>query len=280
MNGRKFRDLLIEQGHVVMPGAYNAFNAIQIAKAGFPGVYISGAGLSNSLGVPDDGTLELEDFLYVGKWITQAVKIPVICDADTGFKNIEETVEKYIEAGFSGLHIEDQVFPKKCGHLPGKEVVEKKEMNSRIGQACRARDKHDPGFVIIARTDARGASNIAEEDQLNESIARGQIYLEAGADMIFPESLRTKEEFSIYREEVPGFLMANMTEFGKTPFIKERDFLNLGFKVVIFPVSLFRYHAGKTKTFLSRLKEDGNQEHLVPEMMSRSEINKFLNYEP
>lgn len=263
-----------------MPGAYNAFVAKQIAEAGFPGIYVSGAGLSNSLGVPDDGTLGLQDFLYLGRRIVEAVEIPVICDADTGFEKIEETVRKYIEGGFSGLHIEDQVFPKKCGHLSGKEVIPRENMVVKVKEACAARDKYDPDFFIIARTDARGASNLESKDQFNESITRGNLYREAGADMIFPESLTTKDEFARYGKEVPGYLLANMTEFGNTPFIKVREFWDIGFNIVIFPVSLFRYHVGKTKSFLSRLNLDGNQEHLVQEMMHRKEINGILNYEP
>lgn len=263
-----------------MPGAYNAFGAKQIEGAGFDGIYISGAGLSNSLGVPDDGTLSLEDFLYVGKWIAKAVNIPIICDADTGFQNIEETVQKYIAAGISGMHVEDQAFPKRCGHLPGKEVIERDEMIAKLRKACKTRDKLDSNFVIAARTDARGAANVDKDDQLDESIARGKLYQEAGADVIFPESLRSKDEFAMYRKEVPGYLLANMTEFGTTPFIKAKEFMGLGYNIVIFPVSLFRYQAGQAKIFLSRLKEDDSQEHLVPEMMDRAKINSILNYEP
>ena len=263
-----------------MPGAYNAFTAKQIAGGGFHGVYISGAGLSNSLGVPDNGTLGLDDFLYIGGWIAKAVNIPIICDADTGFQNIAETVKKYIEAGFSGLHIEDQVFPKRCGHLAGKEVVPREEMVARIKEACKTRDRHDPDFVIIARTDARGAANIDTGKQFEESIARGRMCREAGADMIFPESLKSQEEFALYGKETPGYLFANMTEFGETPFITAREFAEMGYNIVIFPVSLFRYHAGRSQIFLSGLNDDGNQRRFVQEMMPRSEINNLLNYKP
>jgi methylisocitrate lyase len=277
MAGKDLRDLLRNQ-KLVLPGAYNAFSAKQIAQEGFPGVYISGAGLSNCLGVPDDGTLGMEDFLYMGRWIVQAVNVPVLCDADMGFENIEHTVRKYIEAGLSGLHIEDQVFPKKCGHLPGKKVIPRSEMADKIERACAARDSHDSDFVIMARTDARGADNIDDKQQLDESITRGNLYREAGAEVIFPESLRTKKEFIRYRKEVDGYLLANMTEFGKTPFISAREFMDLGYNIIIFPVSLFRYHAGQTKMFLSRLKQEGTQQHLVNGMMNRAEINGLLDY--
>ena len=272
----ELRNLLKKQKCLVLPGAYNAFIARQIEAAGFPGVYISGAGLSCSLGVRDTGNLGLEDFCYLGRWITQAVRVPVICDADTGFQNIEDTVKKYIDAGFSGMHIEDQVFPKRCGHLPGKQVIECKDMVAKIKRACIARDKRDPDFVIIARTDARGAANIAENIQLQESIVRGNEYLEAGADMIFPDSLRNKKEFTMYRKEVSGHLLANMTEFGMTSFITTAEFAEIGYNVVLFPVSLFRYHAGMTPHLLAQLKENGNQKNFVETMMSREEINKLL----
>ena len=277
MAGQDLRNLLRKQ-KLVLPGAYNAFSAKQIAQEGFPGIYISGAGLSNGLGVPDDGSLGIEDFLYLGRWIVQAVDVPVLCDADTGFENIENTVRKYIEVGLSGLHIEDQVFPKKCGHLSGKEVIPKDEMVDKIKKACAARDSVDPDFVIMARTDARGAANIDDKHQIEECITRGNLYREAGAEVIFPESLRTQEEFARYRKEVDGYLLANMTEFGNTPFISAREFMDLGYNIIIFPVSLFRYHAGQTKMFLSRLKQEGTQQHLVQGMMDRAEINGLLDY--
>jgi len=280
MAGKSLRNLLKRQNHLVFPGAYNPFVAKQIEDFGFPGIYISGAGLANSLGVPDDGTLGLEDFLYMGQRIKKAVDIPVICDADTGFQDIEETVRRYIEVGISALQIEDQVSPKRCGHLAGKEVVTMEEMIEKIQQACATRDRYDWDFTMIARTDARGASNIESKVQLEESIHRGQLYREAGADIIFPEALQSKEEFVRYRKEVAGYLLANMTEFGITPFIKAEEFFDLGFNIVIFPVSLFRYHAGQSVKFLSQLKEDGNQKHLVQKMMDRKAIHSILNYEP
>lgn len=277
MAGKDLRNLLQKQS-LILPGAYNAFSAKQIEREGFHGVYISGAGLSNGLGVPDSGILSLADFIYFGRWIVGAVEVPVICDADTGFEHINETVKKYIEVGFSGLHIEDQRVPKQCGHLPGKEVVPRREMEEKIKEACQTRDALDPDFIIIARTDARGAANIADPAQLEESITRGNLYREAGAEVIFPESLRTSDEFSRFRKEVPGYLLANMTEFGKTPFLTVKEFIDLGFNIIIFPVSLFRFHAGQSKSFLAQLKQEGTQRHLVKGMMSRSEINGLLDY--
>ena len=157
-------------------------------------------------------------------------------------------------------------------------MVPRHEMEKKIKEACRTRDALDKDFVIIARTDARGADNIEDHVQLEESIARGNLYREAGAEIVFPESLRTREEFSRFRKEVPGYLLANMTEFGETPFLTVKEFIDLGFNIIIFPVSLFRFHAGQSKTFLARLKEEGTQQGLVSGMMSRSEINNLLDY--
>lgn len=280
MTDLKFKNLLKKKKTLIFPGTYNAFTAKLIEECGFDGVYISGAGLSNSYGVADDGSLGLDDFVYYAKWICKAVNVPVICDADTGFGNIELTVQKYIEAGLSGLHIEDQVFPKRCGHLEGKEVISSEEMTENIKKAVKTKNRLNPDFVIIARTDARGAANIATDKQLNESIKRGKVYLGAGADIIFPESLRNKAEFVEYREKVGGLLLANMTEFGKTPFFTCREFEEIGYNIVIFPVSMFRYSAGKIKHALEKIKMNGNQENLIDEMMSRKDINQILKYNP
>ncbi len=280
MKRTSIKDLIRKKKRIVFPRAYNPFIARLIENAGFDGIYISGAGLSNSLGVPDDGTLQLEAFLYFAKKIVEAVRIPVICDADTGFDNIEITVEKYIETGLAGLHIEDQVLPKRCGHIEGKEVITSKKMVEKIKKAVRIRDEKKPDFLIIARTDARGANNIDEDIQLSESIDRGRVYLDAGADMIFPESLRDKDEFRQYKKEVGGWLLANMTEFGKTPFIRHQEFKEIGYNIVIFPVTLFRFAAGRTLHALNILKKNGDQEELIDLMMNRNDINKLLNYFP
>jgi methylisocitrate lyase len=285
MSGTNLRQLLKHKNTLLMPGAYNPFTARLIAQAGFDGVYISGAGLANSLGMPDDGSLRREDFCYFAHLITRAIDLPVICDADTGLDigvegGVQTTVEHFIHSGLAGLHIEDQVFPKRCGHLSGKEVVGREEMQEKISRMARARDLCDKEFLIIARTDARGAANVIESRQLEESIERGQAYLTAGADMIFPESLRSLDEFRKYRARINAPLLANMTEFGKTPMLTAKQFEELGYNIVIYPVSLFRYVAGHTKAALKSLKKSGNQKQLIPEMLSREEINALLNYEP
>jgi methylisocitrate lyase len=265
-----------------MPGAYNPFVARQIARAGFDGVYVSGAGLANSLGMPDDGSLKREDFCYFAALITRAVSLPVLCDADTGLDvgigdGLQSTVKSYIECGLAGLHVEDQVFPKSCGHLPGKAVIEREQMEEKIRQMAKARDRHDKDFLIIARTDARGAANVSESRQLEESIERGQAYIKAGADMIFPESLRSLAEFKKYRALVEAPLLANMTEFGRTPMLTAKQFEELGYNIVIYPVSLFRFAAGRTREALETLKRDGNQRRMVRKMLNRDEIQRLLD---
>ncbi|MBL6989268.1 MAG: isocitrate lyase/phosphoenolpyruvate mutase family protein [Bacteriovoracaceae bacterium] len=261
-------------------GSHNPFIAKLVERAGFGGVYISGAGLSNSLGLPDTGILKLDDFVYMAKHITKATSLPVICDADTGFDDIEATVEQYIKAGLSALHIEDQVFPKRCGHLDGKEVIDAKLMCQKIQKATSVRDKLSKDFLIIARTDARGATNVESDQQFSESLDRGKQYLQAGADIIFPESMRTEDEFRQYRAGVDSFLLANMTEFGKSPFIAHQDFAKMGYQIVIFPVTIFRYLAGQVDGALEAIMQDGNQRNLIDAMMNRLEVNKILKYDP
>jgi methylisocitrate lyase len=279
-NGKKLRDVLKTGSCLVTVGAHNAFVAKLVERAGFGGVYISGAGLSNMNGVSDTGILKLHDFTYNANFITQATALPAISDADTGFGDVAKTVKEYIKVGVAGLHIEDQVFPKRCGHLQGKEVIPMDEMIEMIKTAVKVRDKLDPDFVIIARCDARGALNVDEDKQFAESVKRGREYIKAGADAIFPESLKNKDEFAKYRKEVDGWLLANMTEFGKTPYITYQEFAEMGYNIVIFPVTMFRYLAGKTAQGLKELKSAGHQESLLPEMLSRKEINEILNYKP
>ena len=285
MNGTTLRKLLQKKKTLRMPGAYNPFVARQIEQAGFGGVYISGAGLANSMGLPDDGTLTRDDFTYFAGRIVQAVRLPVICDADTGLDSgmkdgVAGTVKAYIRCGLAGLHVEDQVFPKRCGHLSGKEVIAREAMQEKIHRMCRARSRTGKDFVIIARTDARGASNIKESSQFEESIERGRAYLEAGADMIFPESLRSFSEFKKYRAAIEAPMLANMTEFGRTPMLTAGQFESLGYDIVIYPVSLFRYTVGQTQSALQSLRKEGNQKKLIGAMMRRERINGLLEYKP
>ncbi|MEJ2108388.1 MAG: isocitrate lyase/phosphoenolpyruvate mutase family protein [Acidobacteriota bacterium] len=279
------RQLLQQKKTLLMPGAYNPCVARLIEQEGFDGVYISGAGLANSMGIPDDGTLTRKDFTYFADLIAKAVRVPVICDADTGFdsgakNSVATTVKEYIRCGLSALHVEDQVFPKRCGHLSGKEVISREAMQEKIHRMCRARDRYDMDFMIIARTDARGAHNVEESRQLEESIERGRAYLDAGADMIFPESLRTQAEFRKFRASTDAPLLANMTEFGRTRMLTAAQFESLGYNIVIYPVSLFRYAANQTLYALKSLRKNGNQSKLIAAMMRRERINSLLDYKP
>jgi methylisocitrate lyase len=285
MSRKKLRQLIGQNNTLLMPGAFNPFSAMLIARAGFDGVYISGAGLANSLGMPDDGSLKLEDFAYFANLITRAVSLPVICDADTGLgantkEDAQLTVKTFIQCGLAGFHIEDQVLPKRCGHLRGKEIVELEEMQGKIHQMVKTRDQLDKDFLIIARTDSRGADNINESRQLAECIERGRAYVKAGADMIFPESLRSYEEFREVRNGIDAPLLANMTEFGRTPMLTAAQFRELGYNIVIYPVSLFRFSAGQMKAALERIKTEGNQQQLLDGMLTRDQINELLDYKP
>jgi methylisocitrate lyase len=285
MSGALLRKRLHEKKTLLMPGAYNPFVAKLIEQANFDGVYISGAGLANSLGLPDDGTLTRDDFAYFAGHIARAVHVPVICDADTGLDSgtkdgVAGTVKVFIRCGLAGLHIEDQVFPKRCGHLSGKEVIEREAMQDKIRRMCRARNRYGKDFIIIARTDARGAANIRESRQLEESMERGRSYFEAGADIIFPESLRSVSEFKKYRAGVDAPLLANMTEFGRTPFLTAAQFQSLGYAIVIYPVSLFRFTAGRVREGLRSIRNYGNQKELIDAMMRRESINRLLDYRP
>ena len=176
--------------------------------------------------------------------------------------------------------MEDQVFPKRCGHLSGKEVIAREDMQEKIRKMRRARDRHGKSFVIIARTDARGAANVKESRQLDESIERGKAYLEAGADAIFPESLQSAAEFKRYRRSIDAPLLANMTEFGRTPWLTAKQFQALGFNIVIYPVSLFRIAAGRTQEALQCIRKHGNQRKMIASMMDRERINRLLDYTP
>src|SRR5947208_8542068 len=215
---------LIAKGAIVLPGVPNAAMARQVERVGFDAVYVSGAGMANATaGVPDIGLLTLTEVAQLAGYIAKAVKIPAIVDADTGFGSLENaarTIRELEAAGLAGCHIEDQEFPKRCGHLAGKSLVDVKEMTERIKAAVAAR--RDPDFMIIARTDARAVENF------DRTLDRAQRYLEAGADAIFPEALQSKRECSDFDSEVDQPLLANMTEFGKSPLLSFHDLVGFG----------------------------------------------------
>jgi methylisocitrate lyase len=267
---------LIAKGAVMLPGVPNAAIARQVEHAGFDAVYVSGAGMANATaGVPDIGLLTLTEVARLAGYIARAVKIPAIVDADTGFggsENVARTIHELEAAGLAGCHIEDQEFPKRCGHLAGKSIVDVEEMTGKIKAAVAAR--RDPDFMIIARTDAR-----AVED-FDRTLDRAQRYVESGADAIFPEALQGEQEFRDFASEIDVPLLANMTEFGKSPLLSFQDLTGLGYRLVIFPQSAFRVSMKASEKFLHALKESGTQKEWINEMQTREELYKLLDYDP
>ena len=267
---------LIAKGAIMLPGVPNAAIARQAERAGFDALYISGAGMANATaGVPDIGLLTQTEVTQLAGYIAKAVKIPAIVDADTGFggsENVARTVRELEAAGLAGCHIEDQEFPKRCGHLAGKSIIDVEEMTERIKAAVAAR--RDPDFMIIARTDAR-----AVED-FNRTVARAQRYLKAGADAIFPEALQSEQEFREFARQIELPLLANMTEFGKSPLLSFHDLVGLGYRMVIFPQSAFRVSMKASEQFLHALKDSGTQKEWIDGMQTREELYKLLDYDP
>jgi len=291
--GTRLRELL-RTTCVGMPGAFNGMSALQVRAHGFEAAYVSGAAVTASAGVPDVGMLTLTEFCAVIQQVTRGSQLPVLADADTGFgeaEMVQRVVHEYARAGAAGFHIEDQVFPKRCGHLDGKQLVSIDHFQEKIAAACRARDaidgvdRHPGSFVVCARTDARSVEG------MDAVIERAKAFVDAGADMIFPEGLATEHEFGQVAEALAGygsssgadggpFLLANMTEFGKTPIIPLSLFAKLGYHAVIWPVSTFRIAMGATDRFLKDLKHNGHVEGSLDEMMTRKELYDFLGYTP
>jgi methylisocitrate lyase len=267
---------LIKQGSVLLPGVPNAAMARQVERAGFDAVYVSGAGMANATtGVPDIGLLTLTEVAQLAGYVANAVEIPAIVDADTGFggaENVARTIRELERVGLAGCHIEDQEFPKRCGHLAGKSLVDVEEMVGKIKAAVLAR--RDPDFMIIARTDARGV------EDLDQTVERAQRYLEAGADAIFPEALQSADEFKAFARDVKTPLLANMTEFGKSPLLSFQDLAELGYRMVIFPMSAFRVSMKASEKFLRALKKRGTQSDWLDKMQTRKELYDLLDYDP
>ena len=256
-----------------LPGAFSPLVAKAVEDAGFDGVYVSGAALSADLGLPDVGLTTLDEVAGRGGAIARATALPALIDADTGFgevMNVARTVQALEDAGLAGCHLEDQVNPKRCGHLDNKTLVSPESMVQRIRAAVAAR--RDPAFVICARTDARGPEG------LEAAIARARRYVEAGADMVFPEALADEAEFAAVREALDVPLLANMTEFGKSPLLGADRLADLGFNVVIYPVTTLRLAMGAVEEGLRAIARDGTQEPLVPRMQTRARLYDLLGY--
>jgi methylisocitrate lyase len=259
---------------IAIPGVWSPLVARLAEQTGFRAVYLSGAALSALHAVPDIGILTLNDFVDAARAITQSTVLPLLCDADTGFGetvNVERTVRLFEDAGVAGIHLEDQQLPKRCGHLSGKALVPAPAMVSKIRAAVAAR--RDPSFVIMARTDARGVEGF------DAAVARAREYVAAGADAIFPEALETPEEFARFASEIRAPLLANMTEFGKSPSLSVAELGKLGYRMVLFPVTTLRSALHAARRTLLELKQHGRQQALLPEMLTRQELYDLLGYQ-
>jgi methylisocitrate lyase len=269
----RFRETL-KRGTVVMPGVFNAITAKLADAAGFEALYLSGAGVTNSLtGFPDIALLTLTEMAQQARYVSRATTLPVIADADTGYGeilNVARAVEEFEHSGLAGIHLEDQVAPKRCGHLDGKQVIAPEDMAKKIRAAVKARSNAD--FFLIARTDSRSILGI------QDAIDRANRYMDAGADAIFPESLQSAEEFALFAAKVKAPLLANMTEFGKTPLISVSEFAAMGYAMVIFPMTAFRVMMKSAENVFAELKQTGTQQAFLNQMQTRQELYQLIGY--
>lgn len=268
----ELRGLLDRSGPLKIPGAYNPLCALAARDTGFEALYFSGAAFSASLGIPDIGLFTLDQLANAVRDMVKVSRLPIIVDADTGFGeplNVLRTVKDLEQAGAAAIQIEDQVMPKRCGHLEGKNVVSAQEFVQKIRAAKHA----SQGTLIVARTDARAVCG------MEEAIRRGRMYRDAGADIVFPEALESADEFKAYAEAVEGPLLANMTEFGKTPYLSADRFFELGYKLVIFPVTAMRVALKATQDALREVYSTGTQLGLLESMRTRSELYRLIEYD-
>ena len=253
------------------PGAYNPLCAKLIAEIGFDGVYISGGVMSNDLGLPDIGLTTLDQVSYRANQISRVTDLPTIVDADTGFKDCKKTVITFEEKGLAGCHIEDQIAEKRCGHLDNKELISKGEMVKKIRESVKARK--DKNFLIIVRTDANTVEGI------DKTLERIKSYEDAGADMIFPEAMKDEKEFEKVRKISKGYLLANMTEFGKSKLLNRSQLENLGYNLVIYPVTTQRLAMQNVELGLKSIFKDGHQNNVMDKMQTRKRLYELVEYE-
>jgi len=269
--GDRFRSLLARGGILAMPGAHNGLAACQARRAGFEALYLSGAAMSAGMGLPDLGLITIEDVCFHIRQVARASGLPVLVDGDTGYGealNVMHMVRSFEDAGAGAVHLEDQLLPKKCGHLNDKKLASVEEMAAKIAAARRAR-RH---LYIIARTDA------AASEGLDGAVARAKAYLAAGADAIFPEALTTAEMFRDFASKVDAPLLANMTEFGRTPFFTREEFASLGYAMIIWPVSSLRMAARAQEQLYATLQREGSAQSLVSQMQTRAELYETIGY--
>ncbi|MDC0418562.1 methylisocitrate lyase [Pelagibacteraceae bacterium] len=253
------------------PGAYNPLSAKLISEIGFDGVYISGGVMANDLGLPDIGLTTLKQVSYRASQITKVTDLPTIVDADTGFKDCKKTIFTFEDKGLAGCHIEDQIEQKRCGHLDNKELISKEEMVIKIKDAVRARK--DKNFLIIARTDANTVEG------LDKTIDRIKAYEDAGADMIFPEAMKDEKEFEKVRKISKGYLLANMTEFGKSKLLNKSELEKLGYNLVIYPVTTQRLAMKNVEDGLKSIFRNGDQNNIIDNMQTRKRLYELVEYE-
>ena len=253
------------------PGAYNPLTAKLIAEIGFDGVYISGGVLSNDLGVPDIGLTTLKEVSYRANQISRVSDLPTIVDADTGFGDCKKSVETFEKLGLSGCHIEDQIEQKRCGHLDNKEIIPVEDMIKKIKKAVGA--KKDKNFLIIARTDSNTVEGI------KKTIDRVKAYEDAGADVIFPEAMRDEKEFEQIRKSSKVSLLANMTEFGKSKILSAKTLENLGYNIIIYPVTTQRLAMKNVEDGLKVIFKDGHQNNIIDKMQTRKRLYELVEYE-
>jgi len=267
----ELKNKLKKQKILRFPGAYNPLTAKLIAKIGFEGVYISGAVMANDLGVPDIGLTTLKEVSNRANQISRVTDLPSIVDADTGFEDCKKTIETLEQLGLSGCHIEDQIDEKRCGHLDNKEIISLDKMVNKIKIAVNA--KKDKNFLIIARTDANTVEGI------KKTIDRAKAYEDAGADIIFPEAMKDEKEFELIRKNIKVNLLANMTEFGKSKLLSTNELENLGYNIVIYPVTTQRLAMKNVEDGLHTIMNDGHQINIIDKMQTRKRLYDLVDYE-
>jgi methylisocitrate lyase len=270
--GDRFRALLAAGGILRMPGAHNGQAALQAKKAGFGALYLSGAAMTASMGIPDLGMITVDEVCFFIRQITRAAGLPLLVDGDTGYGealNVMHMVRSFEDAGAAAVHIEDQLLPKKCGHLNDKKLADAHDMAAKIAAARKAR-RH---LYIVARTDA------AASEGIDGAVARARLYLEAGADAIFPEALTTAEMFTEFARRMPGVkLLANMTEFGRTPFFTAAEFERMGYAMIIWPVSSLRVANKAQEELYAAIARDDGTHRMVERMQTRAELYATIGY--
>jgi methylisocitrate lyase len=270
--GSRFRALLKRPGILQMPGTHNGQAALQAKAAGFEALYLSGAAMSASMGLPDLGVITVDEVCFFVRQIARSSGLPLLVDGDTGYGealNVMHMVRCFEEAGAGAVHIEDQLLPKKCGHLNDKKLADAHDMAAKVHAAAKARRD----LVIIARTDA------AASEGIDGAVARAKLFLEAGADAIFPEALINAEMFRAFAKAMPGVkLLANMTEFGRTPFFTASEFEEMGYRMVIWPVSALRVANKAQAKLYAAIKRDGGTQNMIGEMQTRAELYATIGY--